>query len=222
MQQDLFTQPHTREWRLGNECKINLTTELLPGDLSQQLFQTLQDQLQWEQSEIRIAGRFVKIPRLNAWYGDANARYQYSGALFSPIPWTPELLEIRQIIEKASRQQFNSVLANLYRDEQDSVSWHADDEPELGRNPIIASLSLGETRRFLLRPKDKKSDERIEIKLPGNSLLLMSGPLQHQWLHQIPKSSIPKGPRLNLTFRAVLDRSQCRVKNERESRKINN
>lgn len=203
MQQDLFTEPHKREWRLAENCQVDLTTEFFENDTAQQYFHALQEQLHWEQSEIRIAGRFVKIPRLNAWYGDSKARYQFSGAYFSPKPWTPELLAIRSVVEKACGQHFNSVLANFYRDEQDSVAWHADDEPELGQNPFIASLSLGETRRFLLRPKNKNNVERIEINLPGNSLLLMFGALQHEWLHQIPKSSVPKGPRVNLTFRHV-------------------
>lgn len=203
MQQDLFTDSHKREWLLSDNCKIALTTDFFDQQTAAHYFDALLRQLQWEQSEIKIAGRFVKIPRLNAWYGDATARYQYSGAFFSPQDWTPELLTIRLAIEKACGQKFNSVLANYYRNEQDSVAWHADDEPELGRNPFIASLSLGETRRFLLRRKNTKNPEKIEIKLPGNSLLLMSGALQHYWHHQVPKTTQAKGARINLTFRYV-------------------
>lgn len=203
MQQDLFTASHKQEWRLGDDCHIALTTDFFEKDVASEYFQALLVRLNWVQSEIRMAGRFVKIPRLNAWYGDARARYQYSGAFFTPEDWTPELLAIRGAVELASGQKFNSVLANYYRDGQDSVAWHADDEPELGRNPYIASLSLGDTRRFLLRPINPKSADKIEINLAHNSLLLMSGALQHHWHHQIPKTSLSKGPRINLTFRYV-------------------
>jgi len=156
----------------------------------------------WQQDHITIANKRIPIPRLQAWFGDKDSVYSYSGITLNPLPWTPELLQIKQKIEAASETSFNSLLINLYRTESDSVSWHADDESELGKDPIIASFSLGETRPFQLKHKTLR--QRITLPLEHGDLLIMRGALQHHWAHQIPKTSHPLAPRINLTFRKII------------------
>lgn len=203
IQEELFAAEIDRRWTL-NGGSLHLITGFLPVSLHQGLFRQLSESLAWEQTEINMAGKPIRIPRLNVWYGDPDAIYRYSGTRFQPHPWVEPLLRLRQLIEQQCvGHRFNSVLANLYRDGQDSVAWHADDEPELGTNPFIASLSLGQCRRFQLKHRQERSLARIDIDLPDNSLLLMRGALQHHWLHQLPKTRKPVGPRINLTFRWV-------------------
>ena len=157
----------------------------------------------WEQRSIRMFGQAIPQPRLTAWYGDPDARYTYSGLRWEPRPWLPALQALRQRLETATGTRFNSVLLNLYRDGRDSMGWHADDEPELGPAPAIASLSLGATRRFRLRPRAGLAHAPLALDLPAGSLLLMRGPTQRCWQHALPKTARPVGPRLNLTFRWV-------------------
>jgi alkylated DNA repair dioxygenase AlkB len=164
------------------------------------LFHALLDSIAWGQEEATIMGRRVAIPRLTAWHGEAG--YVYSGIAMVPAPWTPPLLELRARAEEIAGQPFNSVLLNLYRDGRDSVSWHADNEPGLGRDPVIASVSLGATRRFQL--KHRRQDARVAVDLGHGSCLIMAGATQHHWLHQLPKTAQPVGPRINLTFRRML------------------
>jgi len=202
MQQDLFPQAFDRCWQLPDGT-LELIPDFLPEQLHNSLFDQLADYLEWEQSWITIAGKRIKIPRLNAWYGDMDVAYHYSGTRFQARPWTDPLIRVRNLIQQQSGQNFNSVLANLYRDGQDSVAWHADDEPELGRDPFIASLSLGQVRRFQLKHRHDKTLPRIDIDLVDNALLLMGGSLQHNWIHQVPKTRKAVGPRINLTFRWV-------------------
>jgi alkylated DNA repair dioxygenase AlkB len=151
-------------------------------------------------------GKRIAVPRLTAWFGDAETNYTYSGLTMVPEPWTPELLELKSRLEPRARgTTFNSVLLNLYRDGNDSVAWHSDDEPELGRNPVIASLSLGQARSFRLKHDHDDSIPPVQIELTHGSLLVMSGALQHHWKHQLPKRrSVNLGPRINLTFRQIL------------------
>jgi len=164
---------------------------------------TLRTTMQWEQSTINLYGKSLKIPRLNAWYGDEDSHYHYSGKHFIPHRWTPELLEIKQAVEHVAEHAFNSVLLNCYRDGQDSVAWHSDDEQELGQNPVIASLSLGGERLFYLRHKTNKALPVTKIALTAGSLLIMRSTTQHYWQHQIPKTKKACHERLNLTFRQV-------------------
>ena len=166
-------------------------------------FQQLREQVVWEQSTIFVYGKYIKIPRLNAWYGDPGCTYQYSGRRFQPHPWLPILNDLKQRLQRTTGELFNSVLINCYRDGQDSVSWHSDDEPELGQNPVIASISLGVERIFQLRHKRYKRIDQQRFLLENGSLLLMSGSLQHNWQHQLPKSTTIKEERINLTFRRV-------------------
>jgi len=176
-----------------------------------QLFEELERDIDWGQEYLTIYGKKIPFPRKTAWYGDPGCEYSYSGITMTPHPWIPPLMTIKERVETAAQAQlkkeitFNSVLLNLYRDGTDSMSWHSDDEPELGRNPVIASVSLGATRPFHLRYKFN-SQYRAQMELTHGSLLLMSGPLQHGWQHQIPKTKKPISPRINLTFRTIIDR----------------
>ena len=166
------------------------------------LFQTFYTEIPWQQQVITLYGRTVASPRLSAWYGDPGAVYRYSGLQLDPLPWTPVLLEIKQVVTELAATPFNSVLLNLYRDGQDSMGWHSDAEPELGRDPVIASVSLGAVRRFVLRHK-KRKEQSIALELEPGSVLVMGGPLQHHWRHALPKTRQPVGPRINLTFRLI-------------------
>jgi len=157
----------------------------------------------WRQHLIRIRGREVASPRLSAWYGDPDAHYSYSGLSLEPRPWLPVILELKTRVEAVCSVPFNSVLLNLYRDGADSMGWHSDDEPELGERPVIASLSLGATRRFRLRHRRRKELEPVAIDLEDGSLLIMGGDTQRFWKHQVPKSKRVTEPRLNLTFRNI-------------------
>lgn len=164
-------------------------------------FDQLLKTLPWHQERITMFGKSVLQPRLQAWHGDA--AYTYSGLTMQPHPWTPELTQLKVRCETIADVAFNSVLANLYRHGQDSMGWHQDNEPELGRNPVIASLNLGETRRFLLRNLHCKTE--IEYELSHGSLLVMAGELQHHWKHCVPKTAKTKGERINLTFRQIFN-----------------
>lgn len=169
---------------------------------SNQLFSDLYNNTKWKQETIKIYGKSVPIPRLTAWYGDSGKSYTYSKIAMTPEPWNPALLEIKSKIEVLSGVQFNSVLLNLYRSGGDSVAWHSDDEPELGKNPVIGSVSFGGTRRFMFRHKYKK-ELKNEVNLTHGSFLIMRGATQHFWQHQIPKTAKPVEPRINLTFRSI-------------------
>lgn len=165
-------------------------------------FNDIRRQVDWKAEKIKFFGRWVDVPRLTAWYGDEGKSYRYSGLTVWPKPWLPVLVEIKKRVEEISEIQFNSVLLNLYRDEQDSVSWHSDDEPELGPDPIIGSVSFGQPRRFQLRHKKDKA-QRISMTLSHGSYLLMKRGVQTDWMHQVPKESKPCEARINMTFRRI-------------------
>ncbi|HSQ70450.1 MAG TPA: alpha-ketoglutarate-dependent dioxygenase AlkB [Steroidobacteraceae bacterium] len=169
---------------------------------SDRLLLELRQGIEWQQEEILIFGRRRLVPRLVAWHGDPLASYTYSGTRHEPRPWTAPLLEIRARIEALTGAAFNSVLLNLYRDGRDSMGWHSDDEPELGRDPQIASVSFGATRRFRLQHRRRKT-EALNLDLGHGSLLLMSGETQHHWRHCVPKTTVRVGERINLTFRRI-------------------
>jgi alkylated DNA repair dioxygenase AlkB len=169
---------------------------------SDRWFEGLKTALPWQEETLWICGKSCKAPRLMCWYGDPDAHYRYSGVDHRPNPWTEDLLAIKNKIESAVSWRFNSVLANLYRDGKDSMGFHADNEKELGQNPVIASLSLGEERLFKLRHKKRK--EMLAVRLGHGDLLVMAGVLQHHWLHSLPKTAQTIGPRINLTFRKII------------------
>lgn len=198
---DLLTDASAQRFDI-NEGELTLFNQVFLARDSKAIFSLLREQTPWRADVIRIAGREVLIPRLQAWYGDADAKYAYSGLSLSPLPWSRCLLRIKDVVERLSGASFNSVLLNLYRDGRDSIGWHSDDEPELGAEPVIASLSFGATRVFSLRQK-KPGVQKLKMALPSGSLLLMSGRLQQCWQHQLPKTQIPVGERINLTFRTI-------------------
>ncbi|NVO31608.1 alpha-ketoglutarate-dependent dioxygenase AlkB family protein [Hymenobacter lapidiphilus] len=160
----------------------------------------------WQQQPIRLFGKDVMQPRLTAWYGTPEATYTYSGLRLEPLPWLPTLQRLRARVEEAAGTRFNSVLLNLYRSGQDSMGYHADNEPELGPAPVIASLTLGATRTFRLKPRPGVPAQALSLPLTAGTLLLMRGTTQQNWLHALPKTARPVGPRLNLTFRLVMGR----------------
>jgi alkylated DNA repair dioxygenase AlkB len=172
------------------------------SDESRAYFQELSNSIHWQQQSIDLLGSTILLPRLTAWYGDMGKSYTYSGLTVHPESWTPILLAIKSRIETAANISFNSVLLNFYRSGQDSVSWHSDDEPELGTNPVIGSVSFGGTRLFQFKHKSK-SELRRSVELTSGSLLIMRGTTQHFWKHQIPKTKKPVDPRINLTFRVI-------------------
>ncbi len=169
----------------------------------------LRDTTQWRQESIKLYGKVIAIPRLTAWYGDEGAGYKYSGIQNAPLAWTPPLLEVKRAVEAHCGVGFNSVLLNRYRTGSDSVSWHADDEPEFGERPTIASVSFGATRSFQLKHKTRK-ELKAAVDLTHGGLLVMRGDTQANWLHQVPKTAKPVGERLNLTFRLVLNTGRAR------------
>ena len=174
----------------------------LPLAEADALFGELQRSLPWSVHRIRVFGRGVDSPRLSAWIGDADAVYRYSGSDFEPYPWIPALIGLRQRLQDELDTPFNSVLANLYRDGRDAMGWHSDDEPELGPQPVIASVSLGGVRRFLLKHRNEPSI-RSAIALPHGSLLVMAGDTQRHYRHALPRTAKPVAPRINLTFRWI-------------------
>ncbi|KZZ73028.1 hypothetical protein A3766_20725, partial [Oleiphilus sp. HI0132] len=138
-----------------------------------------------------------------AWYGDPNISYSYSGIAAKPKNWTPLLQNIKILVEQRTGEIFNGVLVNRYRNGQDSVSWHSDDESSLGPDPIIASLSFGQSRYFQLKHK-RKEGEKYQLELEHGSLLLMKSGVQKNWLHQAPKTRREVAERINLTFRRIM------------------
>lgn len=168
-------------------------------------YNTILDAAQWQQDHITLFGKTHPQPRLTALYADNDAPYSYSGITMHPHPFFPELLAIKQKIETVCDVHFTSCLLNLYRGGKDSNGWHADDEPELGKNPVIASVSLGAERYFHLKHKREKQ-RKHKLLLESGSLLIMKGGTQHHWLHQIPKTAKETGKRINLTFRNIIAR----------------
>jgi alkylated DNA repair dioxygenase AlkB len=156
----------------------------------------------WIQETVQMYGKMMKTPRLTAWYGDSNKSYTFSGNKYYPSPWTEDLLKVKARIEPIAGMAFNTVLLNYYRDGNDSVAWHSDDEYELGIKPVIASVSFGQIRRFDVRQKQNHR-HKYAVDLENGSLLLMKGDLQALWEHKIAKSVKPMKERVNLTFRVI-------------------
>ncbi|HIK44361.1 MAG TPA: alpha-ketoglutarate-dependent dioxygenase AlkB [Leptolyngbyaceae cyanobacterium M65_K2018_010] len=169
---------------------------------SDRLFHDLYTGIHWCQEHLQMFGKQIPAPRLTAWHGDVGKSYTYSRLTHHPQPWTAPLTLIRKRIEPIAQVQFNGVLLNLYRNGNDSMAWHSDDEPELGPNPIIGSVSLGGTRHFRFRHRYQKANP-VGVNLTHGSLLIMGGSTQHFWQHQLAKTSRPVRPRINLTFRVI-------------------
>ncbi len=185
------------------DADITLYEGFFSAQESADLYTALTQNILWQQDQIKFYGKTIDLPRLTAWYGESDKHYSYSGIKMTPHPWTEELLFIKTRIEQAAAVSFSSVLLNFYRKGQDSMGWHCDDEKELGPNPVIGSVSFGETRSFQLRHLTRKDLPRVDINLPSGSFLLMRGTTQHCWEHRIPKTSREIKPRINLTFRII-------------------
>lgn len=200
-QPGLFDTPLT-----GPDLGIAVHRNHIEETLADTYFRELLATVPWRHDEIVMYGRKMPVPRLSAWHGDHDSHYSYSGIAMHTEPWTPLLVAIRDDVQRLAADhgapRFNSVLVNLYRDGNDGVAWHADDEPELGIEPVIASVSLGASRTFQLRRRDDAS-ERRDVELHHGDVVLMYGLTQALWLHQVPKTSRQVGPRINLTFRTI-------------------
>ena len=186
------------------DSEISLHQKHFDSEIAVNLLKDLTEEIPWVQNKIKFYGKESLVPRLESWHGDEGMSYTYSGIKMDAKPWTKNLLLIKESIEPIANTTFNSVLINYYRDGKDRVAWHSDDEKELGKNPVIASVSLGAERKFKLRHKKYKDNQlQHEVFLQSGSLLLMSGSTQHYWLHEIPRTAKPIGPRINLTFRVI-------------------
>lgn len=187
---------------LGAGAFLLLWRTWLAADAATQFHETLRRELDWQQASLRMFGRPIREPRLSAWAADLP--YTYSGRTLDARPWPESLRVLRDRVEHATTARFNMVLANCYRNGGDSMGYHADDEPELGPLPMVASLSFGVARRFLLRPKRNVVAQPFELELTHGSLLFMGGTCQRTFQHAVPKDRLVHGERLNLTFRNVL------------------
>ena len=189
------------------DAELVYRPDWLPVRQADALFDALLVRVPWEIHRIRLFGREVDSPRLSCWMGDSTAGYRYSGVSRAPQPWLPELESVRERLRGETATDFNSVLLNRYRDGRDAMGWHSDDEAELGPQPVIASLSLGATRRFVLKHR-RESSCRLALELAHGSLLLMAGTTQRQHRHALPRTAKPVGERINLTFRQVIPSPQ--------------
>lgn len=204
-QSSLFNNQST-ESILIKDAELEYWPEFLSDKEAADYLSKLLKITDWQTETIRIAGVERLVPRLTAWYGEPGASYSYSGVLHHPTAWNQELLALKEQIEQCCGESFNSALLNLYRNGKDSVAWHSDDEPELGQQPIIASLSLGAPRSFRLKHK-KDSHLRHKLTLTSGSLLVMRGDTQQCWSHQVPKEPAVTEPRINITFRNIFTNS---------------
>ncbi len=202
---DLFaTEDALQSHNLSDGCVVDFASTTALTEQADVLFASLMAEVAWEQRSVVIAGRSIPQPRLVAWMGEAGLSYTYSGLTLSPSPWTPTLAKIKAVVEELTGTCFNTVLANLYRHGHDSIGFHSDDEPELGPEPTIASVSLGETRRFVLKSKTNHPKQQFEFDLVAGSLLVMRGRTQEVYTHGVPKAAGQMGPRINLTFRNIV------------------
>ncbi|WP_087024379.1 alpha-ketoglutarate-dependent dioxygenase AlkB family protein [Thaumasiovibrio subtropicus] len=180
---------------------VEFDQHFLAQELADSLFAKFQNEIEWQHLSIKMFGKSVLQPRLQAWMGDK--KYTYSGLEMTPEPWHPALMDIKTRIEETYNIPINSVLINLYRDGMDYMGYHRDNEKALGHQPVIASVSLGAERKFVFRRRDKT--EKVEFFLPHGSLLIMQGDTQTEWEHALPKMRKIDKPRINLTFRYIVD-----------------
>lgn len=187
--------------KLKHGSWVELFDDWLPSALATALSSQLEAELDWQQRSITLFGKQVVQPRLVAWCGDLP--YRYSGATLPPRNWTASCRRLRQMLEVQTGVEFNHALGNLYRNGLDSMGFHSDNEPELGLNPTLASLSFGAPRRFVLKAKLGRDQPKLELELRHGGLLLMGGSLQRHYLHGVPKQRAVSDARINLTFRRL-------------------
>ncbi len=184
--------------------EARLHNHFFPPEESTRIMVSLVNGISWKQEPITIMGRQVMQPRLTAWYGDADKSYTYSGTTMQPLPWTEELLYIRSRIEPLAGVRFTSALLNYYRDGNDSMGWHRDNEKSLGPQPVIGSVSFGAARYFHFK-HTKNKDLRVKTVLTDGSFLLMAGDTQEHWYHSVPKTARVTAARINITFRTIVE-----------------
>lgn len=197
-----IAQVFSFDQRFAPGGRVRYLSDWIAPDAADALLAELRESVVWEARTIRLFGREVMQPRLVAFQGDPGVVYRYSGSRWQAGAWHPAIAELRKRLDRELRAAFNSVLLNLYRDGNDSMGWHSDNETELGGGPLIASVSLGAPRRFVLRRRD---DHRVrrEVTPAHGSVLVMSGDLQRHWQHQVPRTRRTVGARINLTFRRI-------------------
>lgn len=195
--------PGDNDWQeiLPYDGSARLMPALFARDDSDRILAALRSEVPWASHDLVLFGKTLTEPRLSCWVGDTGVAYTYSGVRRVPEPWTATLDELRRTCERVTGATFNSVLANLYRSGDDAMGWHADDEAELGPEPVIASLSFGDERRFDFR--HRISGETTNVVLPHGSILVMSGTTQANWKHRIARTKRSTAPRVNLTYRFV-------------------
>ena len=201
---DLFSAQHRLQLIPMQDAEVHYLRHVPLAQPPHIMMSELIDEIPWRAENIVVWGKTYPQPRLIAWYGDVGKNYTYSGINLHPLLWTQALLDIKSRVEAVAGTDFNSVLLNYYRDHRDSMGLHSDDEPELGERPILASLSLGEERIFILKHKRDNALKPVRLKLASGSILLMKGDTQRYWKHGIDKETRPCGPRVNLTFRRIL------------------
>lgn len=186
------------------DADVEYLTQLPMPQSNEAIFETLRAETVWLHEKVMVWGKEHLQPRLTAWYGDPGRSYTYSGTKMFPLPWTNLLLSLRHELEQLTNARFNSVLLNLYRDHNDRMGFHSDNEPSLGKEPTIGSLSYGATRTLIFKHKRNADLDRKRVLLTSGSVLLMRGATQSNWAHGIDKESQPCGPRINLTFRNIM------------------
>lgn len=184
------------------DCDISYMTNFIELEQANWLFKSLETNIPWQQDDIKVFGKTYAQPRLTSLHSSEGKSYSYSNITMNSKPFTHELNELKKKLFVLTQIKFNACLLNLYRNGQDSNGWHSDDEKELGTNPVIASISLGEERSFQLRHKFDSSLKH-KLVLKHGSLLLMKGTTQHYWQHQVPKTKKQIEKRINLTFRVI-------------------
>tara|TARA_B100000780_G_C21114253_1_gene450616 strand:- start:1565 stop:2170 length:606 start_codon:yes stop_codon:yes gene_type:complete len=199
---DLFSSNKDFEEILLSPAKADLYPNFLSKEQADYLLKSLINNTAWKQEEITFMGKVSPIPRLTCWYSKENREYTYSGIKVLPVPFPEAIKRLNKLVEEKSGYKFNSVLLNLYRNGDDKVSWHADDEKSLGKEINIASISVGAERDFQFKSKHNPKEKEV-INLSHGSLLVMHSPIQDHWLHQIPVRKRVSEPRINLTFRFV-------------------
>jgi len=202
--QDLFASPTRLDPVPLPGADVSYMREFDLGVPSMEMMRALIDETPWRQEDVKVWGKTFRQPRLVAWYGDPGHAYRYSGISLNPLPWTDRIAGIKAKVERLVATQFNSVLLNYYRNQNDSMGMHSDDEKELGPRPTIASISLGAERSFLLKSKVEPDAKLVKLSLASGSLLLMKGDTQKNYKHGIGKESRALGPRVNMTFRVIV------------------
>lgn len=213
---DLFSSDQRFERLPMVGADVSILRDLETHASYDSILSSLLIETKWQQREMNMYGRKVKQPRLTAWYGDPSRTYMYSGIKNVPIPWSDILRELKRRIEDCTDSTFNSVLLNLYRDQNDSMGFHSDDEKELGPEPVIASLSFGATRTFVFKHKHLQDTPAVSVPLREGSVLLMKGQTQRNWKHAINREATPCGPRVNLTFRHIYTAEELTSLRQRE------